>query len=93
MCPSAQIRINPARCQGARRLLAIAIGASVLIAFGLAADLLLRGSHQDNDAGFWMQALSLSRPALQGAGTSGRHPEMSHPAVDLRFAAGLEQMP
>lgn len=73
--------------------MAIAIGASVLIAFGLAADLLLRCSQQENDAGFWIQTLSLSNPALPPAGTPGRHPEMVHPAVDLRFAAGLEHMP
>jgi hypothetical protein len=85
--------MNPASFTGARRLLAVAIGASVLIAMGLAADLWLRGSHQQVDAGIWMQTLSLSSPALQGAGTPGRHPEMVHPAVDLRFAAGLEQMP
>ena len=73
--------------------MAIAIGTSVLIALGLVADLRLRDSHLENDAGFWMQTLSLSNPALQGAGTPGRHPEMVHPAVDLGFAAGLEQIP
>lgn len=93
MYPSDPIRMNPAPCRGARRLLAIAIGTSVLFALGLAVDLRLRDSHLENEARFWMQTLSLSSPALQGAGTPGRHPEMVHPAIDLRFAAGLEHMP
>jgi hypothetical protein len=73
--------------------LIIALGISLLIPLGVAADLVLRAAHQGNGAGPWMQTFSLFNPALQSAGTPGRHPEMVHPAVHPHFAAGLEHMP
>lgn len=90
---TADHRTDPAPCRGARRLLAVVMGASLLMALGVTADLLLRAPHQGEDAKVWMRALALSTPALWPAGSPGRHPETIHPAVDLRFAAGLENVP
>lgn len=83
----------PAPCQGARRLLTVAVLASALVALVIIGDRALRGSHQDDDARAWMTALSLSAPALYAAGDPMRHPETVHPAVDLRFSPGLGTAP
>lgn len=69
------------------------MGASLLMALTVAADLLRHASHQKKDLRVVIQALSLSTPALHPAGSPVRHPETTCPAVDLRFAAGLERMP
>lgn len=90
---TADNRTDPAACRGARRLLAVVLGASLLMTMGLTADLLLRSVYQADEARIWMRALSLSTPALWPAGSPGRHPETIHPAVDLHFAAGLESVP
>lgn len=93
MQPAPHRRNEPAPCRVARRLLAIAVGASLLIALGIAADLLPRASDRGLEAGTWMQALCLSAPALYPAGSPGRHPGTIYPAVDLRFTNGLEILP
>jgi hypothetical protein len=90
---TADNRTDPAACRGARRLLVVVLGTSLLMAMGLTADLLLRSVYQADEAKIWMRALSLSTPALWPAGSPGRHPETIHPAVDLHFAAGLESVP
>lgn len=90
---TADNRTDPAACRGARHLLVVVLGASLLMAMGLTADLLLRSVYQADEAKIWMRALSLSTPALWPAGSPGRHPETIHPAVDLHFAAGLESVP
>lgn len=90
---TADNRTDPAACRGARRLLVVILGASLLMVMGLTADLLLRSVYQADEAKIWMRALSLSTPALWPAGSPGRHPETIHPAVDLHFAAGLESVP
>ena len=90
---TADNRTDPAACRGARRLLVVVLGASLLVAMGLTADLRLRAAHRADEAKIWMRALSLSTPALWPAGSPGRHPETIHPAVDLHFAAGLESVP
>jgi len=84
---------QPAPCSGARRLLIIAMGASMLFVLATAADLFLRGAHQDDSAGAWMKAMTLSAPALWTAGSPMRHAETVHPGVDLRFSAGLLTAP
>jgi len=83
----------PAPCRGARQLLLIAVSASLLLALATAADVMLRAAHQDDSAGAWMNAMSLSAPALWTAGSPMRHPETLHPGVDLRFGAGLVTAP
>ena len=90
---TADNRTDPAACRGARRLLVVVLGASLLVAMSLIADLQLRAAHQGEEAKIWMCTLSLSTPALWPAGSPGRHPETIHPAVDLHFAAGLESVP
>ena len=84
---------QPAPCRGARRLLTIAVSSSVLMVLVIAADLLLRVPHQDEPAWVWMNALTLSAPALYSAGSPMRHPELLHPGIDLRFSPGLETAP
>jgi hypothetical protein len=84
---------QPAPCHGARRLLMVAATASMLLVVATAADLLLRVVHEDNSAGAWMKAMTLSAPALWIAGSPMRHPETVHPGVDLRFSAGLVAAP
>ncbi len=84
---------HPAPCQGARRLLTIAILASALVVLVTAADWLLRAPHQDEAARAWMNELTLSAPALWAAGSPIRHPETVHPGVDLRFSPGLGTAP
>ena len=84
---------HPAPCRGAQRLLIIAISATLLVGFAMAADLLLRAAHQDNSAGAWMNALTLSAPALWTAGAPMRHPETVNAGIDLRFCAGVEISP
>jgi hypothetical protein len=84
---------QPAPCRAARRLLIITISASMLLVLVTATDLLLRVAHQDDSAGAWMKAMTLSAPALWTAGSPERHPETVHPGVDLRFSAGLETAP
>lgn len=91
--PDRKTRRLPAPCQTARRLLTIAVLASVLVALVVAGDRAMRGCHQDDDARAWMAALSLSAPALYAAGGPMRHPETEHPAVDLRFSPGLGRAP
>jgi len=81
---------TPAPCQGAGLLVAIAAAATVLIVFSLAADLLVRKNQGPTAAGRWIKSLALSAPALESAGTPLRHPETLHPAIDLRYTAGLE---
>ena len=83
----------PAPCQGAQRLLIIAIIATLLVVFATATDLWLRVSHQDDTASAWMKGLTLSAPALWTAGSPMRHPETVHPGVDLRFTPGLGAVP
>jgi len=83
----------PAPCRGARRLLIIAISTSMLLVLAIAADLSLRVDHQDDSASAWMRAMALSTPALWTAGSPMRHPEMLHPAVEVRFSAGLVTAP
>ena len=85
---------QPAPCRGARRLLMVAVSASMLLVLATAADLLLRVTHQDDGgASAWMKAMTLSAPALWTAGSPMRHPETVHPGVDLRFSAGLVTAP
>ena len=84
---------QPAPCRGARRLLMVAATATMLLVLATAADLLLRAAHQDDSAGAWMKAMTLSAPALWTAGSPERHPETVHPGVDLRFSAGLVTAP
>jgi len=91
--PAPNSRSDPAPCRVARRLLAVATGAGLLIILAIGADLLLRDRQPSSDAWIWMQALSLTAPALRPAGSPGRHPETVHPAVDPRFTAGLENVP
>ncbi|MCB2144978.1 MAG: hypothetical protein KQI81_00795 [Deltaproteobacteria bacterium] len=83
----------PAPCRGARRLLIIAITASMLLGIATAADLLRRIAHQDDGASAWMRTMNFSAPALWTAGSPMRHPETVHPGVDLRFSAGLVTAP
>jgi hypothetical protein len=84
---------GPAPCRTARRLLVIAVSASVLLFLGTAADRLLRVDHQNDNAIIWMRTMNLSAPALWPAGSPMRHPETLHPGVDLRFSAGLVAIP
>jgi hypothetical protein len=91
--PEIKIHPLPAPCQGARRLLTVAVIAGMLAVLATAADWLLRVPHQDDAARVWMNALTLSAAALHPAGTPIRHPETMHPAVDLRFSPGLETAP
>ena len=91
--PSDDNRPSPAPCRGARNLLAGVIGACLVILLGVGADMLLRAPDQAADSGIWVHIFSFSSPALHSPGTPGRHPETIHPAVDLRFAAGLETAP
>ena len=85
---------QPAPCRGARRLLMVAVSASMLLVLTTAADLLLRNARQDDGgAGAWMKAMTLSAPALWTAGSPMRHPETVHPGVELRFSAGLVTAP
>lgn len=86
-------RKDSAPCRGARQLLLLAAIASVLMVLTITADLMLRTSHQDRHTPAWIQAFNLSAPALWHAGTSARHPETMHPGVNLRFGAGLENVP
>jgi hypothetical protein len=83
----------PAPCRGARRLLIIAIGASLLLMVTIVADQSLRVGHAHDSARAWMKAMRLSAPALWTAGSPMRHPETLHPGVDLRFGAGLVAAP
>ena len=83
----------PAPCRGARRLLIIAISASLLLVLTIIADQSLRADHQHDGASAWMKTMDLSTPALWAAGSPMRHPETLHPGVDLRFAAGLAATP
>ena len=69
------------------------MGASLLVTLGVTTDLLLCAPNQGEETKIWMHVLSLSTPALWPAGSPRRHPETIHPAVDLRFAAGLENVP
>ena len=80
----------PAPCKGASLLIKIAVAATALIVFCLAADLLIRKNQGPTAAGRWMKSLALSSPALWSAGTPLRHPETVHPAIDLRHIAGVE---
>ncbi|WP_319407396.1 hypothetical protein [uncultured Desulfosarcina sp.] len=91
--PEVKTHRPPAPSRGARRLLTIAILASTLVVLAAGADWLLRVPRQDRAARAWMQALSLSTPALHTAGSPLRHPETVNPAVDLRFSPGLETDP
>ena len=81
---------TPAPCKGAGLLVAIAVAATALIAFSLAADLLIQKNQGPTAASRWMKVLALSAPALESAGTPMRHPETMHPAIDLRYTAGVE---
>jgi len=83
----------PAPCRGARRLLIIAIGASLLLVLTIVADHSLRVGHPHDSARAWMKTMHLSAPALWTAGSPMRHPETLHPGVDLRFGAGLVAAP
>ena len=67
--------------------------ASMLLLLAIAADQVLRAAHEDDSAGAWMKAMSLSAPALWTAGSPMRHPETVHPGVDLRLCAGLAKTP
>ena len=71
----------------------VAIGASMLFVLATATDLLLRSAHQDDSAGAWINAMTLSAPALWTAGSPMRHAETMHPGVDLRFSTGLVAAP
>jgi hypothetical protein len=71
----------------------VAVSASMLLVLAMTADLLSRVAHQDDSAGAWMKAMTLSAPALWTAGSPMRHPEMVHPGVDLRFSTGLLTAP
>jgi len=83
----------PAPCRGARRLLATAVIVSGLCALVAAAGILHGISDQPETAATWMRALTLSAPAMWTAGSPMRHPEMSHPGVDLRFSIHRELAP
>lgn len=84
---------HPAPCRGARRLLVVIMVVSLLATLATVVGLWLQGPRHDNTADAWMNALTLSAPALWTAGSPMRHPETVHPAVDLRFCAGLEATP
>lgn len=84
---------HPAPCRGARRLVLIAVGATLLAFSCVTADLLLGARHANKMTLLWTQRLTLSSPALWSAGDPRRHPEMMHPGVDIRFCAGLEGTP
>jgi hypothetical protein len=84
---------NPAPCRVARRLLIIAVTASMLMVLAITADMLLRVPNQDASAKAWINALALFEPALWPAGSPMRHSETLHPGVDLRFSPGLEILP
>lgn len=86
-------RCDAAPLHGARRLLTIALVVSTAMVLAIAADLWLRAPDRNKAAHAWMQALTLSAPALWPAGSALRHPEMAHPAVDLRFTPGLAAEP
>ena len=83
----------PVPCRGARRLIAFTIILTSLILLIPAVDLLWKGSHGHEADSSWMNAFSLSAPALWPAGSPLRHPETVHPAIDLRFTAGAEIEP
>lgn len=80
----------PAPCKGAGLLVAIAFSVVALIAFSIAADLLIRKDKGATEASRWMMSLDLSAPALWSAGTPLRHPETLHPGIDLRYTVGVE---
>ena len=83
----------PAPCRGARRLLATAVIVTGLCALVAAAGILRNISGQHETAAAWMKVLTLSAPAVWTAGSPMRHPEMSHPGVDLRFTIHTELAP
>ncbi|BBO77281.1 hypothetical protein DSCW_46980 [Desulfosarcina widdelii] len=70
--------------------MAIAFSVVALIAFSIAADLLIRKDKGATEASRWMMSLALSAPALWSAGTPLRHPETLHPGIDLRYTVGVE---
>ena len=82
-------RQRPAICRGARGLLAITVSISLVTILVVAAAMLLR-VHPRAVSGAWMEALTLSAPALRSAGDPIRHPETMHPSIDLRYCVGLE---
>ncbi len=84
---------QPAPCRLAGRLAAFLIAGSLLIVVAITADLLLRTPGQDAPAGQWMRRLNLSAPALWPAGSTMRHPEITHPGIDLRYGPGLGGAP
>lgn len=91
--PEQKLLLQPAPCRSARRLLTVAIITSTLLVLATAGDWALRRSRQNDAAKSWMNALTLSAPALYPAGNPVRHPETVHPAVDLRFSPGLGTPP
>ncbi len=84
---------QPAPCQGARHLLFVAILTSVLLVLATFTDWMLRVPHQNDAARVWMKELALTAPALWNAGSPMRHPETTHPGVDLRYSPGLGTAP
>lgn len=80
-------------CRQSRHLLAVLWAVTVLSLSIVTADHLLRASGQERSCAKWMQTLGFFAPALWPAGSLERHPELSHPAVDGRFCAGLGSAP
>lgn len=84
---------SPDLLRGARRLVTVVLVVGMAMVLAVAADMRLRAPYRNQAARAWMQALALSAPALWPAGSGRRHPEMTHPGVDLRFAPGLAAEP
>lgn len=82
--------VPPAPCRGARWLLTVAAAMAVLAVLAIGTGRLLAGRQPAAQTAAWMQAFSLSRPALWPAGTPPRHPETVHPGVAPEDCAGLE---
>ena len=83
----------PAPCKRAGRLLVVAAIATGLIILFVGIHLNVPTVDQRESAPKWMQALTLSAPALWPAGSPLRHPETLHPGVDLRHTVGSENQP
>ncbi len=83
---------HPAPCHGAGRLLFVAVAVTLLTGAAVAGDLWCWSRHRNDRPAAWLQLLQRTTPALWPAGTVRRHPETRHPAVDLRFGYGLEEL-
>ncbi|HSO19364.1 MAG TPA: hypothetical protein VLT88_07905 [Desulfosarcina sp.] len=82
----------PAPCRGARRLLAAVVVVTGLALLAAAGHAVFSVPDRHLAGGVWMNALTLSAPAMWTAGSPMRHPEMVHPGVDLRFTIAPESL-